>query len=242
MAAASEITPGSIDSYPGWIVGAGYVAAPEPFVGNPDDASQLFPIVGYLGERLTWLGPSIEYRFWSDDLFSVSAAAEVNFQGFDQELADANQTPILSGLSKRQAALEAGFDVDAGPLSLSVRTDVSDKHGGHSAALTASQDWDISDRFAVGIAAGVDWQSKDLVRYYYGIADNEVTADRAAYRPGNALSPKAELMATWQANDRTLLILALDHRWLDKEIRNSPIISDSSETSLFAGVIFQLFR
>lgn len=40
----------------GWVVGFEYVAAPEPFVGDAESASRFVPVIGYVGERLTWLG------------------------------------------------------------------------------------------------------------------------------------------------------------------------------------------
>ena len=60
--AAIGAEPGPAEP-PGWLVGAGYVVAPNPFGADVDAVSTPLPLLGYIGERRTWLGPYLRYEF-----------------------------------------------------------------------------------------------------------------------------------------------------------------------------------
>ena len=228
----------NINEYPGWIVGAGYVAAPDPFIGDADDASQFFPIIGYIGERLTWMGPYAEYKIFGDEMLSTSAVVDVDFSGFDSDSAE----PLLGGLTERKSAVLVGFDVDYGPVSLSGRTDVSGRHNGSSFDLAFTQGMELSDKFSLEAGLSAEWQSRDIVDYYYGVTAIESTSTRPIYSPGNAINVGAGLELTYQLNGRSILFFGADAMRLDSEIARSPIVDDDYEFSAYAGFVYQLFE
>lgn len=236
--AAQDNSSEHAGNYPGWIVGLGYVVAPDPFVGKAKDASQPFPIVGYLGERLTWLGPYVSYRIMDDDLFAVSAVAEVRFDGFDAESGD----PLLLGLSERRSAVETGLDVDFGPLSLSARTDISGRHKGSSVELGFTQTWELGHQFGLETGVSAEWQSDDIVNYYYGVSATETSTGRPEYTPGSATNFGADVQLSYRLGDRSTLFLGVDGRRLDKRITRSPIVDDDYEFSAYVGFVYQLFE
>lgn len=223
--------------YPGWVVGAGYVFAPDPFVGDPEDASRPIPIVGYIGERLTWLGPYLGYRLTDDAFVSIVAVAELGFDGFDHVTND----PALQGLVERKSAVDVGFDVEIGPFGVTARTDVSDRHGGQSVDVHVGHSWGLRD-LEIGLSVGAEWQSADLVNYYYGVSAGEATALRAPYSAGSAINFGLGVELQYQLNKRTTLLFGGDVSRLGNNIRRSPIVDDDFETAAYIALVYQLFE
>lgn len=223
---------------PGWIVGIGAVLAPDPFIADAGNDTQWFPLVGYFGERLTWLGPSIRYRLTDAETLSIELLAEYRFEGIDL---DDNVDPALAGLAQRDGALEAGVGLARGPFWLTALTDVSSTHKGFSAALGADHSIDVTPSLSVGASVSVNWRSDQLANYYYGVTATESRADRNAYEPGSTITPRAGVDATWQISKRSAFIVSVDAEFLPDEIRRSPIVDDSRQISVFAGFVIDLF-
>lgn len=222
---------------PGWIAGAGYAVAPDPFVGDADTNSTPFPLIGYIGERLTWLGPNLSYRVAGDDTWSVTAAAGLNFLGFD---VDANE-PALAGLSERDNALEAGVDLVYGPLTLDLRHDVSGTHDGFFARLGAGHTWAPNRRLSLEGTVFVDYLSDDLADYYYGVSTTEAIGARRPFRVGGATNVGFGAQVIYRFNKRTFFIGSVDITRLDDSISDSPIVSDTEQVSAFIGIAYDLF-
>ncbi|MEM8982670.1 MAG: MipA/OmpV family protein [Pseudomonadota bacterium] len=221
---------------PGWIVGAGYVAAPDPFVGDAGNDTP-FPLIGFIGERLTWLGPNVSYQLAGNETWSVTAAGGLNFLGFD---ADTND-PALAGLIERDNAIEAGLDLVYGPLSLDLRQDVSGTHDGFSARIGASQGWQISRRLSLEGSVFVDYLSEDLADYYYGVSPTEALSGRAAYGVNAATNVGVGAQFMYRINKRAFVISRIDFTRLDDTISDSPIASDTEQVSAFIGIAYELF-
>lgn len=81
----------------GWLIGAGYIMAPDPFVAEVDTVSAPIPHVGYTGERLTWLGPYLSYEVAGAGPASVAAVIETRFEGIPEVIEEGP----LDGLKAR---------------------------------------------------------------------------------------------------------------------------------------------
>lgn len=237
--ADDPIGAGSESQSPGWIVGIGAVSAPDPFIAGAGNDVQWFPLVGYFGERLTWLGPSIRYRLNDSEALSIELLAEYRFEGIDL---DDNTDPTLIGLNQRDGALEAGFELSRGPFWLTALADVSSTHKGFSAALGADHSIDITPSLSIGASLSVNWRSRHLANYYYGVTASESSAERSAYEIGSAISPRAGVDATWQFGKRSAFIVSVDAEFLPAEVTRSPIVNDQQQISVFAGFVVDLFK
>ncbi len=183
VAAADSVLSGN-KNLSSWVVGLEYVAAPDPFVGDAESASQFFSTIGYIGERFTWLGPYLNYRLLDQDWFTVSAVAELHFAGLDTDTDD----PLLAGLDERESAVEIGFDVNIGYLSLYGRHDAFDTHEGGSLDLAVGQRWELTDRSRLEASVYGEWQDENRVQYYYGVTLAEIARNRPAYAPNSSTS------------------------------------------------------
>ncbi len=223
---------------PGWLVGIGYVHAADPYIGDAEDASTPVPLVGYIGEHLTWLGPYLSYEWIQTDQLSLRTSLELGFDGFDSDSDDV----LLAGLEKRKSALEAGIEVDYGPLSLGAKTDISNRHGGSSLSASIGNAWQLNKRLSLEASLSAQWLSRDIVDYYYGVSSAEALTSRPVYTPGQALNTGIDIQLSYQLGERSMVFIGADAMRLDKEITNSPIVEDDYESSAFVGFVYQLFE
>ncbi len=234
-ACADDSSDDGGNSPPGWIVGLAYISAPDPYVGSVEDASTVVPLVGYIGERLTWIGPSIEYRLLEVSALQLGIEARYRFEGFSDD-------NMLSGeLDRRDGSFDVGFTLDYGPFALDVVTDASGTHNGSEARLGAGLEFDLSDRLSVAPSVSATYKNAKLTNYYYGVNATEATANRPAYAPGSALNFAAGVELNYTLSQRSLITIGLDLEHLDNSLRASPLINSNRQWSAFAGVLFDVF-
>jgi outer membrane protein len=224
------------ESFEGWIAGLSYSTVPSPFVGNTETESEAMPLIGYVGDRLTWLGPHLSYRLSDEGLFSARAVAELRFAGLDPSPND----PLLAGLAKQEIAVEVGFDLDVGPISFSGRQDISDKHNSSLLGVSVGNEWALTEGLILEANVNGEWQHENFVRYYYGVEAAEVSATRPAYAPDSAVNFGADILLSLILTPSSSLFFGFDYTVFDNVITDSPIVEDDSQYTAFAGFIFQL--
>ncbi|MEL7297107.1 MAG: MipA/OmpV family protein [Pseudomonadota bacterium] len=226
------------DGPPGWVAGLGYFVAPDPFVGDVERQDQVFPLVGYIGERLTWLGPSLSYRLIDRDDFSLSVELDLRFEGFDSD----SESAALDGLIDRDSALEAGLEMTYGPFSLVAKTDVSSTHGGTAASLGFGDDWSLTDQLGFSVQADILFRDGDLSDYYFGVSPGEARSFRPAFEVDETLGYQLSADLAWRISDRALAFVGANYEVLDDDISSSPIVNQSRQLSWQAGFIVEVFR
>jgi hypothetical protein len=144
--------PGGMES-PGWLIGVGYVAAPNPYDSGVDTASAPLPLLGYVGERLTWLGPYLRYEIVTDRPVSVAAVIETRFERIPEDVKEGT----LAGIHARKPALEAGADVSYGRFIASMRTGVSGRHKGYELAFAVEEKRRVGTAWLLEGRIGAAW-------------------------------------------------------------------------------------
>ena len=221
---------------PGWLVGVGHVVAPNPFGPGVDTVNTPIPLVGYIGERLTWLGPYLRYEFVDTRSASISGVIETRFEGIPDDV-DAGP---LAGIQARKPALEAGADVAFGRFMGSMRIDVSGRHYGYELLLGVQEKRRLGDRWLLEGRVGAVWQSADLTSHLYGVDAAEAGAELDPYEPGSALNYEATLFASFRINSRWIALGSVAFRILDDEIALSPIVDQDHDVGGFFGLAYRL--
>jgi outer membrane protein len=73
---------------------------------------------------------------------------------------------------------------------------------------------------------GAEFQSRQYVRYYYGISAQEALSSQyAIYQPGGSLNDFVGLIADIRLTDEYHLNCFIRHKWLGDAIRQSPLVS-----------------
>lgn len=136
------------------------------------------------------------------------------------------------------ANIDLNYESDFGNASLGYAHDISNKHKGYS--LTAGYSYNIEfGRFFVEPSVSVTYASDDVADYYYGVSKQDVTADRALYKIDSTVNYEASLSAGYVINENSIIIGFASITKYDKDIKNSPIVSDDTAMTYGLGYRYQ---
>ncbi|MCJ8319057.1 MAG: MipA/OmpV family protein [Colwellia sp.] len=86
------------------------------------------------------------------------------------------------------------------------------------------------------LTAGVNWQSKKQVDYYYGIDAQDNVPAELYYQGSAAFNPYLKLNSHYVINQDWSFKLILKREWLGSSVKNSPLVKDGVIDTLFIGV------
>ncbi len=219
-----------------WGIGVGVVrhgpaqqGADAELTGGP------FPF--YEGERLSFRFGSISYAIADVSGIRLALEGQPRFEGFDPTKSDA-----LLGMHKRNPAFDIGFSLSSGGLwgqaQLRATADITGTHDGYE--VSANYQYPIqSGRLTLVPSSSLDWRSKKLVDYYYGVRADESRAGRPAYIGRSGLSATVGLGVDYRLGEHWNVAAAADFTYLDDGIKDSPIIEKNHETSLFTALVYR---
>lgn len=163
-----------------------------------------------------------------EDRVRVDVIASPRLMGYD-----ADDSNALEGMENRHYSFDGGAQVtytasESDDVYVTVRalTDLLNEYGGQEGTIKLSKKFEGSF-FQFIPAVGVEWQSKTLVNYYYGVRDNETKASRPAYKGDETWNYVTSLgfnMGLSRSKD-VFLVTRLDADFLGKDIKKSPIVN-----------------
>jgi len=217
-------------------LGAGVVVTSKPYEGVNAGVYPI-PMFAYEGRRLYLRGVAVGYRFLSARNWSVAPVLWPRFDGYEEE-----DSSVLRGMDDRDMTLDAGvafaYRGDWGVFGAALVTDILGKHDGQELELTYSKPmrWDA---WSIAPAAGLRWQSRDLADYYYGVRHEEARLPgRPAYDADGAVNPFVALRVQRPLGRKWSLLGAVQYEWFDDEISDSPIVDESYDITVIAGVLY----
>lgn len=224
-----------------WSVGVGAIVPGSPYLGVSTEVQPL-PIVAYEGERLTWRGPSLQYKVTG--LGRNQAGWQIGIDLAPNEL-DTEESSNLTGIEDRDFSVLAGVSyslpVAYGNYQFQAQTDISGKHDGQR--LTASFERTLINhpqrKWAVTGGLEVEYLSDNYADYYFGVTANEASQSiYTAYSVDSVIQPAATLGGYYLFNQKWRLIANARIQSLSSEIKNSPIVDSSASINGFVGVIY----
>ena len=154
-----------------------------------------------------------------------------------------DQPPILDvdQLDDRElgvfAGLEYAYYFNRWALSTQILHDIRSIHDGIELRTALSRDFSYeAHRFE--FATGLVWQSAEIVDYYYGLSANEVPSERFVYEASSDVTPFFKANWKWRLNKKWHIQFTLHHRWFEDEITNSPLVEESSTSTIFFGGVY----
>ncbi len=220
-----------------WTLGVAVSVRDSPYVGEGTRVRPL-PLVTLDGQRFFWRGLSGGIHLIQRKSLSIDAVLSGRFDGFD--IKDLSRAGLArngldgTALEDRDDALDAGLAASwrgrAGELKVSALADVTDASGGYEFAVDYGYalQW---GRTTVVPGAGVRWMSKDLVNYYYGTLDEEISRGVAPYRPGSALVPQVSVGFSRPLGEKWRVLGGVDYKFLPNELADSPLLEPDSNGS-----------
>jgi outer membrane protein len=150
----------------------------------------------------------------------------------------------LAGMQDRRYSydmgLKAGYELPWQELSLTARalTDTLRRHQGSSFSLALGRDLKFRYyRFSPSL--GLRYDTAPLLKYYYGVRQQEARVDRPAYEPHGAFIPHAGLALTTGISKQLIVILSFGAEALPSQVRKSPIVNKDYGLNAAAGLAWR---
>ena len=158
----------------------------------------------------------------------VELIARVSQDGFTAN------TPTLSGIASRRSSVPLGVGslqvTPWGAVFINGFHDVNRSHGNLAELIYAAQ-WE-SGPITLYPELGMEYQSSQYVRYFYGVSQAESKASAyTAYQPGSALNPMLGLLGEIKVAPTWYLNFYLRRRWFDQSISASPLVARGQQDS-----------
>ena len=136
---------------------------------------------------------------------------------FSQDATTTRKNSIPVGIGTLQ-------ETPLGGIMINAFHDINQSHGNLFEAIYGGQ-IDLAGITFYPLA-GLEYQSANYVRYYYGVSPQQA-ARNAAYQPGIAVNSLAGLIADIPLTDSYHLNLNFRRKWLAHTIQYSPIVNQS---------------
>ncbi|ALO45744.1 MipA/OmpV family protein [Pseudohongiella spirulinae] len=147
-----------------------------------------------------------------------------------------------ASLPERDFAVNSGIELlyisRWGDLQAQLLSDVSGTHRGQSAWLAYSYPW-ITRHSEFSLTLGMEWKSRELVDYYYGVRPDEVIEGRPAYRGKSGVNSVIRFSASRALSERWRLVGVVEQEFLSQNIKRSPIIERGRVSTAFVGIYYQ---
>lgn len=225
-------------------VGVGAAATNSEYVSDKSNKIQygVVPFISYEGERFSIGLGEVSYDVFKKSGLDVSAIASTRSVEFDTTAGNLGSLDTddkrLAGMEKRKIAVEAGMRVSYMDLiNLSVLHDVTKAHKGYAVDANAMLPLPVG-KFIIMPAAGVSFESKNLVNYQYGVSEKESRADRPAYSPKSTLNPYLGLTTIYPVSNKMNFIFSGQYKFLGDAIKDSPIVDKDHTLGGFTGLMY----
>lgn len=184
----------------------------EKFYFKADDEDGLF-----LGYNLHKDGDSALDVFLAPEFFGPS-----------------DDNDLLSHLDDRDVDLHAGLRytkyMGDSLYEIDFSSDISGAHGGYILSASYEKEWQKKNWVITG-AVSAGYVSSDMTDYYFGVDDNEATANFSAYQAGAYGFATAGVKAEYPINENWVFMAAVSHLISNDEVADSTISDDKDSTS-----------
>lgn len=213
-------------------LGAGFDKSP---LRDFDDDVDALPLVLYEGRYLSVFGARIDYKLPSYGPLQFRLRARYANDGYE-----AKDSPYLAGMEERKGGLWLGGAAIWRNGAMSVASEFTAATGdaeGKRFKLELNREFRVN---AVTITPriGAEWYDKDYVDYYYGVRANEVRADRRAYRGDSSQAIEAGVRFGYAYQRRHNFFVDVSAKSLGSEIKDSPLVERSTESSVKLGYLY----
>jgi len=139
---------------------------------------------------------------------------------------------------ERDYAIEAGFESlfggEWGSATVHAFRDVSGTHDGFE--IGADYDYRITrGRFSISPSLGIEYKSRKLNDYYWGVHDDEASFTVAEYHADGGFGWQAGLRSSYYLTKNLRLALSANYERLQSSVADSPLVKDDYVLGYFGG-------
>lgn len=159
----------------------------------------------------------------------------------EPEVVERVYTLDLEQLNKRKqtglAGVEFSYFGQKWVASLNVLQEALNVHGGQEVRLAASQAFG-SGKTRYQFSTGMTWQSANLIDYYFGAHEGEVSESMEYSINQSGITPFVRLSWSRKLNDHWKLLATFHHKRLADAIVDSPLVEEDNVTTVFFGGVY----
>ena len=218
------------------ILGAGVLIYDTPYAGEDTRVAGI-PVVWWQEEYFFARGLKAGAIIGKTDEYEYNVFMSPRLLGYDSGDSDA-----LSGMEDRDWSVDMGIgmlykpkSIEGAELDFSFAHDVLNEHEGYDFKLKASKLFDFTP-FFIKPSIGIEWQSKELVDYYYGVRPSEARVGRPAYSGNSAVNLLTSCDFYLALSEEWLIVSTIGFYFLDSDIRKSPIVDEDYTISGIIGI------
>lgn len=200
---------------------------------DPDDTDFAF-----IGVNATYYGEQFYFAANEDDGlllgYNINKQADSaldiilapRFSGFDED------DDVLKDLDDRKVDLHTGLRytkyMGDSLYEIEVSTDISGHHGGSILSATYEKEWQQKNWIFTGSVTAA-YVSEKMADYYFGVDNDEATADFSAHKVGGSSFVSAGLKAEYPITENWVFSAAVSHLISDGNISDSSITEDEDQ-------------
>ncbi|MBQ4863637.1 MipA/OmpV family protein [Pseudoalteromonas sp. MMG013] len=218
-----------------WSLGIAAISQDQGYV-DVGNETNLIPIVGLQYGNFSLLGPRASYKFFANQTLEISAIANLRFDGYEEADGD-----IFKGMDDRDmsfdAGIEAEIDMQFGEFGVEFTHDISSTHKGYELSASYGVPFMLNNGRIMPYI-GANYQSDDLVDYYFGVMQNETISTRQFYQPGATTSFEIGVNSTWMFNKKHMIKADISYLSYGSDIKDSPLIDKSGSAQILVGYAY----
>lgn len=179
---------------------------------------------------LSFQGRGLSYAFPSDSLVSFETTLDYFSGGYES-----SDSSFLSGMSERHSSVHLGAGMSVRmplrlKLNLSLNHDILGRSEGYEGRVGLSRFFFFGPPLQVILGAGMNYYSKNLVDYYYGVGSAEVAEQRPRYIGSADWAPYAQILIFYNFSKRWQLFGLINRNWQSSAVEKSPLTIDTART------------
>jgi len=230
------------DSTSNWGLGLGVASAQQPYT-DIDRDSQAIPLIYFENDYVRVLGATAEIKLPSLQMgdsqqFNFNIIATYDSSGYEE-----GDAAILDGMDDRDGGFWGGAKVEWQSEWVNINAewlaDVSGDSDGQRFTLGLERSWTFGQHMMLTPRLAAVWHNQDYVDYYFGVRNDEVRANRAAYKGKSTINTQFGVRGTYMFDQQHSVFLDLETVRLGSEIEDSPLVDTSSENSVRFGYLYR---
>ena len=212
-----------------WSIAATARVQVSPYT-NENRHKDFVPLLTYTGETFFLAGTKAGIHLLHNDDWRVDLYTAYRFDGYDNSKM-VQQPDLLWKLvpgTKRRNSIDGGFSVTRmtalGDFTLDAVSDISHAYNGQVASLYWGRRYNHG-HWEVLPWIGMTWYSANYNDYYYGVRQDEVTADLPYFKGRASVSYRLGSDIRYDIDDRQILTFNMEYERLADSIYDSPIVN-----------------
>ena len=183
----------------------------------------------------------MNYSLFKNQSREIGLIAKTRFEGYEED-----DSRFLQDMDERKWTLELGSyaskDFIFGNINIDFSADILNRHQGYELKCYYSynfRNFFKNPAFIISPNIGVNYRSKQLNNYYYGVHSSEVIQGPPEYSAGDSIGLITGIRINYMHNENINLMDLISFEWLADEVKNSPIIDNDFGESFILGIMYK---